>query len=443
MSWLDTSTAAFQLKSVYGNKVEDLFKRQAMTYNLFMKSNRIANIRPGGAGYVFAVRQAANEAVGARIQGGSLPEPIPGEGVQGTIVPKLIYAQTRLSGLLMEAGKGNTAAFVDATADAVMDSYKSIISDLNRQCHGDGYGLLGTLSAAATCQTDTTWTVTMDNDRGTRYLRKGMIVDFYESGAIDEDTVSSRISSINRATKVVTMEKNAGTYKALHPIVAARDYSLDDAQTVASGAEMVRYGAREVSHATTDTHRECMGLLGMYDDSTLIAQFEGITCTAGNDIEFQANVMGNSDVNREVTIDLMLAACDMTAGRSDTQPDIIRMGLGQRRKYFGLMAPDVRYSPLQLTGGYEKLGFSQNGAISIIVDPYTQPNRMFFEPSGAIKKYELKPLGWGGFDPNKMHWRDGYDEASMYLSVYTNLGVEARNGLTVLEDLTEPSSMPF
>jgi len=123
--------------------------------------------------------------------------------------------------------------------------------------------------------------------------------------------------------------------------------------------------------------------------------------------------------------------------------DMIRMGLGQRRKYFALLSPDIRFQPAVLKGGYETLSFSQNAAVEIIVDPVTQPNRLYFEPRSAIKKYELKPIGWGGFDANKMHWREDYDQATMFLSTYTNLGVENRPGLTLLDDLVEPSNSPF
>ncbi len=446
MAQLDTTTIGYQLKNVYGDRVTDLFKRQAMTYNLFAKSSRKSTYKPAGAGYVFSTRQAANESVGGRAEGALLPEPLAGDGVQGSISPKLLYAVIRLSGLAIEAGKGNIAAFVDAQGDAIMDSYKALISDLNRQCHGDGYGLLGTLSAAATPSTSSEWTVTCVNDRGVRYLRKGMIVDFYTGGTtLDVSAAAQRIASVNPNAQTIEMETittgaSAGTYQASHPLAAARSATLATANVLAS-AEIVRYGSRIQAHTTSAASYEMMGLNGIYDDGTLLAAFEGITVTA--DPEWKANVMDNSSVGRELTIDLMLAAMDMTSSRSDMEAGIIRMGIGQRRKYFGLLAPDIRFQPLTLKGGYEKLAFSQNGSVSIIVDPYTQPNRLYFEVEGAIKKYELTPIGWGGFEPQKMHWRQDYDEGTMFLRTYTNLGTEKRNCLTLLDDLTEPASAPW
>jgi hypothetical protein len=446
MAQVDTSSIAYQLKRVYGDKITDLFARQTMTYNQFDQTNRKSSYRPGGVGYYFAARSADAEGIGARAENAYLPEPLPGAGYQGVISPKLIYGALRLSGLAMESGKSNVESFANVQGDAIANLYKSIVVDLNRQCWGDGTGLLGTLSTTSdTLSTSTTWTCTFNNDRGVRYMRKGMIVDFYQSTAIDQSACASRISSVNPILGTCEMEAVAAAgaggsaYQAYHPISAARTYTIV-ASTVADGSYMVRYGARLAAHAATTTY-EMTGLDGLYDDYTVLTTFEGLTSSTGP--EFIANMMDNSSVNRELSIDLMLQAMDMTFARCGRTPDLMRMGLGQRRKYFALLSPDVRYAPGDFLGGYERLRFAQNTQVSMIIDPVAQPNKIYFEPSGTIKKYELTPLGWGGFEPNKMHWRQDYDQASMFLRIYTNLGVEERNALTVLEDLTEPTGSPY
>ena len=443
MVTIDTSAIANQLKRVYGQGLTDLFSRHTMTYNLFDQTKKKASVKPGGVGYYFGLRKGDIESVGARSEGQYLPEPLAGSSVQGVISPKLIYASLRLSGLAVEAGKSDVMAFVNTQGDAVKNAFNSLVVDLNRQCHGDGFGKLGTVDSATTysLSAGATWDVGFNNDLGVRYMRKGMICDFYASGGgIDVTASSVRISSINPSTKVVTFEKGADSYKTYHPITAAQSYS-NSATSIPAASQLVRYGARDASFATSDTPVELVGLLGHYDDGTLLAAHEGITVATHP--EFKANILSNSSVNRELSIDMMLASMDMTSARSGKQCSLIRLGMGQRRKYFGLLEPDVRFAPAKYKGGYEQLDFSQNGAVKMIVDPMTQPNKMFFEVDGAIKKYELMPIGWGGFDPNKMHWRENYDEATMFLRVYTNLGVEERNCLTLLSDLTEPSSSPF
>jgi len=444
MATIDTTAIANQLKRVYGDKLTSLFARHQMTYNLFNQSARSATPRPGGAGYYFGLREADIQSVGARTEGQYLPEPIAGDSAQGVILPKLIYGSLRLSGLAIEAGKGNLAAFVDTQAEATMTTYQALITDLNRQCWGDGFGKLATLSTAGTTLTGSTWTLTCDNDVGVRYLRKGMVVDMYTTaGTPIQAACNQRISSVDSVNRQIVMLANANTWRTYHPDSTMAAYAAANSAAVATGAHIVRQGAREVAFATTDTPIEMVGLLGQYDDGTLLATHENITITANP--SFKANVMDNSAVNRELSIDLMLSAMDMTNAQAGMAPNLIRMGLGQRRKYFSLLAPDVRFAPASFRGGYEQLDFSQNSAVKIVVDPVTQPNRLFFEVDGAIKKYELKKLGWGGFDPNKMHWRERYDEANMYLSVYTNLGVENRVALTLLNDLSEPAgiTMPF
>ena len=204
---VDADAIAYQLKRVYGDKITELYGRQKMTYNMFMKSSRRPNVTPGGAGYYFALRRSDIESVGGRAENAYLPEPMDPAGVQGSITPRLIYGTLRLSGLAMEAGRTNIMAFVNVQGDAIANVYKSLVSDLNRQCWGDGYGLLGTTSAAATPDTTGEWTAAFANDRGIRYMKVGMIVDFFNSTAIDESVSPARIVSINPVTKTVTFER--------------------------------------------------------------------------------------------------------------------------------------------------------------------------------------------------------------------------------------------
>ena len=421
------------LKNVYGSGLQKQFADERTTYNQFGKSER----KPRGLGYFFGLRYARAQGVGARAESGLLPDPLSGKYDQGKIVPKYIYGSLRLTGPAIEAAKGDAAAFVDGLSDAVDDIYQALINDLNRQACGDGFGLLATLSAVSDTLTEsaTTWTITCDNDQGVARLVPGMVVDFFNSTAIDQSAVASRVSSVDYTAKTAEMEFNDGTYKANHPIVAARSYTIV-AATVASGSFVVRSGAREASHATTNTPIEMVGLDGIYDDGTLLATFENVLLSSFP--QWKANILSNSGVNRELTLNLMLQALDVTRTRSDKRVSIMRMGLGQRRKYANLLLPDVRFAPTVLKGGYETLTFAGgDGSVQIIVDPDLSPNKIYFEPTGAIQKYEMTGLGWGNLD-QQIHQRAGYDEWDQFLRIYTNLGCEQRNCLSLLKDLVEP-----
>jgi hypothetical protein len=421
------------LKNVYGTGLQKQFADERTTYNQFPKSMRA----PRGLGYFFGIRSARAQGVGARRESEILPDPLSGKYDQGKIVPKYIYGSLRLTGPAIEAAKGDVAAFVDGLSDAIDDIYQSLINDLNRQSCGDGFGLLATLSAASDALTTatTTWTITCDNALGLARVQPGMVVDFYQTTAIDQSAVASRVSSVDYAAKTAEMEPNDGTYKTNHPIVAARSYTIAT-DTVASGSFMVRVGAREATHATSNTPVEMTGLDGIYDDGTLLSTFENVVVATYP--YWKANVLGNAGSDRELSINLMLQALDLTRTRAGKRVQTMRMGLGQRRKYANLLMPDVRFAPTELRGGYETLTFAGgDGAVKMVIDPDLSPGKIYCEPDGMIQKYEMTALGWGNLD-QQIHQRQGYDEWDQFLRIYTNLGVEQRNALTLIKDLQEP-----
>jgi hypothetical protein len=432
--YADLSNLADILKNVYGEGITNQFNDERTTYNLFPKSDR----KPGGKGYIFGIRYARTQSVGARAESVPLPDPMTGLKDQGTITPKYIYGTIRLTGPAIEAAKANAMAFVDGLADEMDDIYQSVVNQMNRQAHSDGFGLLATTTQITTPSTTATWAATCDNDTGVQYCQEGMIVDFYTGATPEQDAFSQRISAVYPATKKLIFEIGTDAYVANHPITAARSYTVGQT-AMAAGALLISQGARTASHATTNTPYEVFGLDAIFDDATLLATFEAITVATNP--KWQANIISNAAINRELSLDLMLNACEMTRVRSGKNVDTIMSGLGQKRKYANLLLPDVRFQPGTLKGGYETVTFAAgDGSVKMIFDPLAQKNKMYFYPDGVVQKYELAPLGWGNLDGDQMHRRAGYDEWDLFLRLYTQLGCEQRNCLTKVTDLVEPQT---
>lgn len=433
--YADLTNLAEILKNVYGEGLTNQFNDETTTYNMFPKSDR----RPAGNGYIFGVRYSRTQSTGGRAESAKLPAPLTGTKDQGKINARYLYGSIRLTGPAIETAKNNVAAFVDGLADEMDDIYQSIVNDMNRQAWGDGFGLIGTLSAAMTPSTSTTFNGTFNNDRGIQYFQEGMLLDFYDStGASPVSTCcGQRVSSINPVTKVVTFAASGQTYLTDHPNATIAAYT-NDATEVAVSSIAVKMGARDAAWTSADTPSEITGMMGLFDDGTLLSSFENITVASYP--KWKANILSNSSVNRDLSLELLLQAVDVTRIRSGKKVSRMYMGLGQRRKYALLLMPDVRFAPTVLKGGYETLSFSGgDGTIEMVIDPLAQPNRIFMESGQEIKKYELTPLGWGNLDGSQMHRRAGYDEWDLFLRLYTNLGVEQRNCLTLLSDLVEPS----
>lgn len=426
------------LKTVYGDGLKQQFADEKITYNLFPKSDR----SPKGKGYTFGLRIARNQSTGGRAESGKLPDPMTGKKINGTITPAYLYGSLRITGPAIETAKGNEAAFVDGLADEIEDIYQSIVVDMNRQMHWDGYGMLGRASAASSATSNATYAVTFDNDLGIKYFIEGQLVDFYASaggtvpGSSGSAVYAQRVLSVVPSTKVVTFETNVTTYAANHPTLS----SLTNGVTgdIPAGAVVVKMGTRDLNHAGTETPVELTGLYGMFDNGTLRTVYEGIT--VADQPKWSANILSNSNVNRELSVDLMLQAVDVVRTASGASVKKMLMGLGQKRKYANLLMPDVRFQPGQLKGGYEVLTFSGgDGSVEIIVDPMTQPNLIYCYPDEVIYKYEMSPLGWGNLDNSQLHQRAGYDEWDAFLRIYTQLGCEQRNCLALIKDLVEPS----
>ena len=437
-AYADLSNLANILKNVYGEGMKNQFNDETLTYNTFDKSER----RPAGKGYVFGLRYARAQGTGGRAESAKLPDPFTGQKDQGTIVPRYLYGSIRITGPAVEMAKNNTEAFVNSLSDEIDDIYQSIVVDMNRQSHWDGFGMLGRVSIDTTYPGGATWAGTFDNDLGVNYFQEGQLVDFYLSAGTSnyQNTgtcaAGSRVLNITPSTKVVVFETPLAAYLTNHPYASGNVNT--SAMTMVAGTMAVKTGARDLAWASTEVPTEMTGLYGIFDDGTRLASFEGITVATYP--KWKANRLTNSTVNRELSIDLMLNACDVARMRSGMKIDRIRMGLGQRRKYANLLLPDVRFAPTVLKGGYETLTFSGgDGSIEIMVDPLQQPNCIYFEPNGVIQKYELTPLGWGNLDGSQLHQRAGYDEWDAFLRIYTNLGCEQRNCLAIIEDLVEPS----
>src|SRR5574343_222398 len=217
-TYADTTNLANALKTVYGDGLRKQFEDEQITYNLFPKSDR----SPKGKGYTFGLRIARNQSTGGRAESGKLPDPMTGKKINGKITPAYLYGSLRITGPAIEAAKGNEAAFVDGLADEIEDIYQSILVDMNRQMHWDGYGQLGRCTAASSAASNATYAVTFDNDLGIKYFVEGQLVDFYSSagatcvGSSASAIFAQRVSNVNPSTKVVTFVANATTFASNH-----------------------------------------------------------------------------------------------------------------------------------------------------------------------------------------------------------------------------------
>lgn len=425
-----TSTLSDLLKDVYDDDYVKQFEEEVTFWNRIPKADQSIT----GNGLVGMVLKDNTQGGGFR--GGSDPTPddIASTQAQYTITSKNYYHRISLTGEILAKAKKGDGAFADSLELQMESAYNQSLEDLNRASHGDGFGAIALLSATSdTLSTSTTWDVTCNNDLGLRYLSRGMLVDFYESAAVDESSIASKIYDLDYDNNVVIMAKNDSAHVATHPRTGFSAYSVA-AGTIASAAVMVALGSRDASFATTDTSYEMMGLLGIFDDSTLLTTFQNIN--ASTNYFWRANVLGNSGTVRPLTEDLLIQACQRTRAVSGKIPNVAYLDQGQYRNLANIYLPDKRFHTSELKGGWQTLTFAIDGSpVEFVVDPMGQPNRIFLTRNDTIQKFILEDMGW----LDKMHLREGYDQWTSLFGIRGNVGVRKRNQCTLIKDLSQPT----
>ena len=112
------------------------------------------------------------------------------------------------------------------------------------------------------------------------------------------------------------------------------------------------------------------------------------------------------------------------------------MNLGQRRKYFDLVAPDKRYMTGTIDGGYERLDYNGN---VLTVDIDHPLGEITMARKEVIRKYELRKFGMLDFDGLTIRMVGNTDVYRGYIGMYANLATKHPSCTLRLIDLQEPT----
>jgi hypothetical protein len=410
----DLTTLSDVLKEVYDPIIEDQQNLEAFTWKEFQDGDD----ELGGQGWIFGIKVGGNqEGIGARGERGVLPIPASQRWKQGTIYWKLLYGAFELTGPVIEAAKSNLKAFANARTDEIEGLTRDTIKDFNRQIFGDGTGTLALCTKANV-------TVTQEVDNA-QYLRVNMMIDIWDAANPDVKN--------GDGLYIDSLSPNAdGTCDVGFPTGGA------PGTATAAGDVLIRedsaYDTDGVANGGTRTSYEMTGLQQIIDDGTVAATFENIS--RSDYPIWKGHVLDNSGTDRNLTLDLMQQAEDAVYRAASKRPNWNRLNLGQRRKFFDLVAPDKRYMSGRIDGGYERLEY--NG-LELTVDVDAPKGTMIFLTKDTVKKYSLRKFGLIDFDGLVLRQKDGKDLWGGYIGAYCNLGSKRPSCNAILKDLAEPT----
>ena len=419
------------LKEYYEGPVREHLNNKVPLLQYVEKSKR----KFSGRRVVFPIHTTRNAGVGGRGETGNLPVAGKQAYAESRIVSKFLYGRITLTGAVIAASTGDKGAFASAMRTEVEGMRRDLRVDLNRQVWGniiaadDGNkettGLLcqrngGTGSIDA----GTSATLVVDNP-GTRYLKKGMQLNFGTVTGVGAGTAGTAGSNALEVTSVTN--RTSVVVKNNHATVA------------------------------TNLGDDDVAVLGDANGNSFNNEITGLSFIVSEDIKLQnidpsdeevwkSEVLDNpaaAGTNRPLSLELMQLAIDTADEVSGTEPNLIMGHHSLRREYINLLTSDVRYAPEQLKGGFQKLTYAGGtNPMPIEFDRMAPYNKLFFVSTGDLKLYTMQDWKWADRDGSVMNRVSGADSWEAFMCFYGNLGCERRNSHVLLDDI-EVSNLIF
>ena len=445
------------LKEYYEGPVREHLNNSIPILKYVEKSKR----KWSGRRVVFPIHLRRNHGVGARSETGTLPTAGRQEYVESKIKSKFMYGRIELTGVVIAASQGDKGSFASALRTEVEGLRRDLRVDMNRQVWGVNWkpvgasdadpagvadyrgktgiiavgtnadqGSAATLSVDGTLQAHTDAASNEQHDVGTRYLKKGMTVVIGNVSA-DDATPAGGFTPVKGAISVLSVEGRT--------TVKFATASTGEAESVALLKNSAIVLGNTTDAAENSYDNEITGLSFMVDDSDDDLQ----EVDTGTNPEWSANVLSNSGTNRPLSLELMQLAIDTTDEVAGSEPNLIMGHHSIRREYINLLTNDVRYSPEQLRGGFQKLTYAGGtNPMPIEFDRMAPYNKLFFLNTKDIKLYVMKDWAWADRDGSTFSRKSNSDSWEAFMCWYGNMGLERRFSQTLLSDI-EVSNLIF
>lgn len=387
---------------------------------------------------------ARNNGVAFMPAGSALPATT-NEQYNQIIVPfRQIWASLRFNEDVIAQSRNDRGAWERAAASGMKRMMKNIIQQCNRSAWMDGTGRLcqvKSLGAGGNAtpltltlygQGDAAGTIGLNANAGARYIQKGMLLDSWTNN-----------TTRTRTGMYVTAVTNS---VALNGAQITVDNSQGGSGTIVAG-DFLTLSWPSQSDASAS---EPMGLLGIFDDATFVSTLHNINRSAGNQVNYQANVInvGSSFTAKgQLAINHLDRAYDLADESSEAEQSIWWGHHSSVREYLQLVQADRRYmTPYKYDPGIkQKLNDDTSiettlahNDIPIVKEKHMPYSTLALLPRDGACKYEVAPLHWVEADGkviNLVVGSAGLFEAQATMQY--NIGVDqyGPNGATILRNI--------
>lgn len=391
--------------------------------------------------------------VGARADGGLLPDPDYQKFKTATVPTKYNYGRITFSGPTIAATRDQRGAYARVIDTEVSGMITDMKKEVNRQLWGCGYGILARWRSTASGTSYTVQKAYTGNTAGGDGFGSTFGAKYLTEFSSAVPVVLSSMSSASAATYTVDATNIA--VSAVDDSVATYDTITvtDPSVTEAAGTFYVRPASLGAATTSGGQRLEMMGLRGIVTDTDLdeIAANDGTDTgllTANNDglqgldvstySWWKANVDSAATrygSQRALTLTLMQKMFDkieIKAGEG-VGPDLIMTTHALRREYLELTQADRRFvNEKVLDGGNKVLDYNDT---PFMVDIDAIDGEIYFLTTSDLQIYRMSDYDWMSKDGAVLSRIGNYDAYEAVLFRYAELGCKRRNTQGVITDL--------
>ncbi|MEG1751456.1 MAG: phage major capsid protein [Clostridia bacterium] len=347
-----------------------------------------------------------NGGVGAGTETGVLPSAASNKYVQFKSDLKNLYGKIELSDKAIRASQSNVGAFVNLLNDEMEGLVKASSFNLGRMLHGDGTGVVATVTSF-----DTATKVVTCSTTGTskvKNLIEGMVVDTYKAGAKVEALSGLRINFVNRATNTFTFDIPSGFSGAFAAndvlyVQGSKGNEITGLGTL-FGAGTSLYGLSKANYSWLNPYKNTAG--GEISDALLQSGIDFLEEQSGSTINY--------------------IACSTTVRRA-------------YQEYMNCYRRNVDITDLQ--GGYKAITF--NG-IPLVADRFVADDTLMLLNTNDFTLHQLCDWEWlQGENGRILRQNAGYPTYSATLVKYADLICDRPNGQAKISGINATVANPF
>lgn len=357
---------------------------------------------------IFPVQFGVNEGIFARAEKGTFGESRVDTPELAEVTAKYIYALFEITGQIISASRDNPGAFEEGLSLTIENTIDGLKLDMARQVIGDGTGKIALIDSRTDADTLVLRApfalTTYKEDRPVRnILRKNMPFDVIDTDGSTVNVTNGLVTALTHTSALTTM-----------------DWSGTETATPAAGDSIVRNGNLNLE---LEGFLKAVGTTGSY---------LGITRTGLDGWQgVQVDAAGGGASAVALDPDHLRDTVDLIMETTGEEPEFLVMNYKQRRNFYNLVAPQIRYAPMMAPQGINENALTFDN-MPVVVERFFPPEHIGVVSSRYWYHAIDKEVEWiRGIDGTVLHFPLTQDLFKAVLRTYRNLAClyPATNGL--------------